>query len=409
MATPFLDGQRRRLAAVVVCAGLAAGTLALAARPGAAPGFVQPPIVADRVGRAQIFDYRLKDKSVLTGRRDILWGAFVGGSAIPGVYSINYTTVDRDLDKTHTLAWYQANHPDWVVYGCDQSPSREYTGEYVSVDVTNPEVRAALFNQGVTERLAKRPYDAIGVDNLDNVNSALECGVRTPGGFRQLYSGKRDDPGFATRMAGWMAWLANRVHARGLALAGNLAYEGGNDAGGDREDYLKIERNLDIVLDETGFERNCRPLQTDAKWRDRIDLFRQVALTKALIEIEYVCPTLAEITPATLDWSLANYLLIKADRTYLALLPMEKAGGALYDFPELYLKIGRPAGPMAERGGVYFRQFDRALALVNPSSTASARFALDGAGWRDRVTGGALTGVVSLPPATGRVFVRAGV
>ncbi|MDQ2860624.1 MAG: putative glycoside hydrolase family 15 protein [Pseudomonadota bacterium] len=384
------------IAAVLAC--LLSSAVSAATAP-----FSLPVPVPDRIGRAQIFDYRLKDKNILIGRRDFLWAAATTGPVVPGVYSTSYMTVDRDLDKSHDLAWYKANHPDWIVYGCDGQPTHEFTGQYVNIDISNPAVRQALYKQGVVDAQAKRPYEAIGVDNLANTNGFYECGVRRDGAMHRLYSGQKLDPTFADQQADWMRWLAPRVHARGLALTGNLNY-----GGADRADFLKIARYLDIVLDEEGFERHCGPSQTDAAWLDRITLFRDLARSKALISMEYVCPTLAQITPATIDWSLANYLLMKGDRTYLALLPEELAAGVLYDFPELYLKIGRPMGAMDERGGVYFRRFERALALVNPSSTTSARFELGREGWRDRTTRRLLAGPIELAPATAMVLVKAG-
>jgi Hypothetical glycosyl hydrolase family 15 len=394
-------GARGRAILTVVAYLTAVATTPLGAGPAAAQGAPLPPIVGDRVGRAQIFDYHITDKADLAQRRDILWASL--GPVVPGLYSTSYMTVDRDLDKSHDLAWYRANHPDWIVYGCDGQPTREFTGEYVTVDISNPDVREALFRQGVVEKLAKRPYDSIAVDNLSNWNGVAECGVRHNGAFQRLYSGQRSDPAFDDITADWMGWLAARVHARGLALTGNVYYDGV-----DREGYLKIARHLDVVLDETGFERHCRPSQTDAKWLDRVNLFREVASAKALMQLERVCPTLAEITPATIDWSFANYLFVKGPRTYLALSPEQNTGGIVYDFPELYLKIGRPLGEMQERGGVYFRRFERALALLNPSSRASARFDLGQEGWRDRVSGQVMSGAVDLPPASAMVLIKPG-
>lgn len=402
-----MSGWRGRAGAL---AGLfLAGLVSMAASAGPITGrdpgrgYSLPPIVIERIGRAQIFDHLLKDKSVLTGRRDVLWAAARAGPAVPGVYSISIMTEDRDLTDGHDLAWFSANHPDWIVYGCDGQATREFNDKYVSLDIGNPRVRETLFQLGVVNTLARRPYDSIGVDNLDNTNGFRECGVRRGGVLQRVYSGQRMDPAFVDQEADWIRWLAVRVHARGLALTGNLFY-----GGGDRADYLKIARNLDIVLDESGFERNCRPLQTDAQWLDRITLYRNLARIKPLISMDYVCPTLVQMTPATLDWSLANYLLAKGDRSYLALLPEQNGAGVLLEFPELYLKIGRPLGVMAARDGVYFRRFERALALVNPSSTASARFDLGQEGWLDRVTRRPLAGLTSLPPATAMVLIKAG-
>jgi hypothetical protein len=310
---------------------------------------------------------------------------------------------DRDPNRTHDLDWLKANHPDWIVYGCDHAPIREFGDVYPSIDINSPEVRRDIFEQGVLGALSKRPFDAIGVDNVENSNAFKECGVSVNGQWRQRYGGQRVDATFADAQADWMGWLAARVHAKGLALAGNLAY-----GGADRASFIKVAHHLDVVLDEEGFERNCLPSQTGARWLDRITLYRDLAREKPLVAIEKLCPTLAQITPKTLNWALANYLLIKTDHTYLSLNPEQQGYAYFNDFPDYYLKIGRPLGPMSQRGGVYFRQFERALALVNPSPSAPAIFNLGQEGWRDRVTRRVLLGPITLPPATAEVLVKTG-
>jgi hypothetical protein len=67
---------------------------------------------------------------------------------------------------------------------------------------------------------------------------------------------------------------------------------------------------------------------------------------------------------------LANYLLVKADRTYLEYF----ANSALEWYPEWGLDLGRPlaaATTVADlaSGGVYRRDFERGTALVNPTAT----------------------------------------
>ena len=198
-----------------------------------------------------------------------------------------------------------------------------------------------------------------------------------------------------------MRWLAGRAHRLGLALAGNLYYDGH-----DREAYERIAAELDIVLEEGGFERDCRPRQTDASWLDRVTLLQAVAAAKPLISMDTVCPEAARMTRAVNVWALANYLMIKGDRTYLALVSGHEGADYFQDFPELYLPIGQPLGGMERRGRVFVRRFERAVAVVNPSSTAPAAFEVRQPGWRDEVTGEAVSGPIDLPPASARVLIR---
>ncbi|MCL2734997.1 MAG: hypothetical protein FWE15_33915, partial [Actinomycetia bacterium] len=115
----------------VFLAGSAATAAAVAAtfeRPqsAAAAGPVLPDPPASGIARAQIFDNQVPDRSVYAGLVYFVWGA--SSLAQPaGAVSCGYLPAFRDYDRTHTLAWFQANHPDWVVYQADRTtPAYEF-------------------------------------------------------------------------------------------------------------------------------------------------------------------------------------------------------------------------------------------------------------------------------------------
>jgi hypothetical protein len=359
-----------------------------------------PPDVGDRIGRAQIFSYSIADQNLLVGRRDVLWGA--RGNPLPGVYGMRYMPADRYPTRTPGLDWFIQEHPDWIVRKCDRQPAFEFGDPNVPVDIANPAVRAELFDKGAAPAFAQG-VSAIALDNVEADNVWKRCGVERNGSWHQLYTGKEVDPSFTHDVSDWLGWLAGRLHEHDVCLAGNNYYHGFDKAG-----YLDVTAKLDMVVDEAGFTRHCKPLFLGATWLDRITLFRDIARSKPLVTIDEVCPTQEGITPQVVDWSLANQLLLKGDRSYLA-MTVENGYGSFIDFPELYLKIGRPLGDFGEKGGIYSRRFERAIALLNPSPTASAQFDLRSTGpWLDHRTRRPVSDIQRLAPGTALVLIKPG-
>lgn len=391
---------KRKLTTSVAFLSALISLLAAAAGAVAAPQCTLPPLVADRVGSAQIFDSNLTNRASLVGRRDIIWGD--EGPRLPGIYSMKYMTVDRDDDATHTVGWYDAHaRSGWVMRKCDGSPATEFGDPNAPVDITRPEVRQFLYDEAVAPAANPHRYDAMAVDNILATNTFKRCGVERGGKLVRRYGGAHVDPAYTRDVADWLQWLGGRIHADGMCMAGNLWYEEGDIAG-----FRQLAASLDIVVDEGGFTRNCKASVTDAHWLVRLRTMRDIAKEKPLIVIDYVCPHSADMTPAALDWSLANYLLLKGDRTYLAIRPLVTEKGPLYDPAQLHVKTGRADGDFKQRGGVYYRQFAQALALVNPSSTRRAQFDLgSGSTWRD-LRGVAHSGRVTMSPASALVLVK---
>jgi hypothetical protein len=351
------------------------------------------------VGSAQIFDYYITNRTALIGRRDIIWGD--EGPPLP-VYSMRYMTVDRDDDATHTVSWYDSQgRSDWVMRKCDGIPAIEFDDPNAPVDITRPETRQFLYEEAVAPAAKQHRYSAMAVDNIFSTNTFKRCGTERNGTLVRRYDGAHIDPVYTKDVADWLRWLGGRIHADGICMAGNLWYEEGDIVG-----FRQLAALLDIVVDEGGFTRKCKANVTDDHWLVRLRTMRDLAKEKPLIVIDYVCPHSADMTPAALDWSLANYLLLKGDRTYLAIRPLTTEKGPLYDPAQLHVKTGPADGDFTQRDGAFYRQFAQALALVNPSSTRSVTFDLGSSdGWRD-LRGVAHSGRVTLSPASGLVLVK---
>ncbi len=310
-----------------------------------------------------------------------------------------YVTGDRDLDVKRDLNWWTSNHPDWIVSACGGSgPAWEFADKrHVPIDLTRADARRFHLEQIDLPALTKSGFPALAVDNMSLWNDFHRC----PATRAKVYSGAVNDPAFASDVTDWIDWLGAQLHSRGKAMAVNFYFRSGQDPLA----YLRAARAIDIVVDEHGFTRKCRPMDADAAWQTRIQLFRALARTKAVMIIDQICQTNQEMDDHILDWSLANYLLIKGDRTYIDMVAEEDYYGKLTSRPVLDTRVGRPLGEPAQRGGVWFRDFEYALALVNPSKGESRSFD-PGANWRVRATGLAAPDHIKLAPGTAIVLVR---
>lgn len=388
------------LARAVAAASLSLCLLAGAACADEPPAWSLPAAVPDRIGRAQVFVHQLQDRSVLATTRDFVWGD--DGPKLDGVYGAKYMMVDRDPDRKHDQAWYEANHPDWLVYKADRAePAHEFKykwGYNSPVDIANPAVRQYLFDYSIKPIIESGRCSCVGVDNVECINLWSRAGVRADGDWRQLYSGQKVDPAFARDVADWLGWLADRVHAAGLSLAANHYPHLEDEAG-----YRLVADKLDIILDEHGFTRAGKAFVKGDNWLKYMTLFADLARTKAIVTIDQLAKTRAEITPELRNWSLANHLLMKGDHSYLSWQDQDDYG-ALVEYAELYLPTGRALEAFAKDGDVYRRRFEEVLALVNPSPTATASYPLEG-NWHD-LQGDARRGTLALPPLSGLVLIK---
>lgn len=422
-----------------------------------------PAAIPDRIGRVQLFLENVTDKSVLKGKYDIVWSDYFykpGWQKVAGIYSMKYMMAARDpnphaqianhgsagvFTERRDLHWYHLNHPDWVMYKCPGAPepplcARTPTGngpdnpayscyfsnspDYVPLDVSNPEVREFLLTANLggppdagpvigypgkgsvpvtfASVLRSGLYDAVAVDNLGAENAFGACGIYRGDSFVRKYSGAKIDLRYLADEVNWMKWLRQRVAAAGLCLAGNDYFDTN-----DRQGFLQIAETLDIVLEEHGFTRDSGPLETGSAWKTRIETFRYLTDTsKPLIIVDYL--TLPSGDPLThrgaalLSWSIANYLLIKGDRTYLAIATPDAGGDPASMVPQLFANIGRPQEAMQTDGVLYWRHFEHALAIVNPSpETGHLDFAETA--WRS-LDGRALSGWLEVAPASALVL-----
>lgn len=406
---PALAWPRRHLlggaAAVTAAAALSGyGSAPAVAQPGATAATLPAPR-ADGISRGQIFDNQIPDRSVYGGFTYFVWGAS-SLSQPAGAVPSGYLPVFRDFDRTHTLAWYQANHPDWVAYtGEGGEPAWEFENElYVPLDIANPAVRTYYFDRFV-QPLVDQGYPIIAFDNFGTFNPFGRQGHYLADGttWVQQYSGDRDtDTAWAAATLDWLGYLSGRLHGLGIGVAANISF----NASVQLADVQQAIGLVDVYVDEQGFTAHRPENYSGTSWKRKFDLIRGFAATKLYLAInQTTTEQLADATRDQVQWAIANYLLYREQKSMIALCGLGEYH-VFVDRPELHTDLGTPASsPVLDSAGVWKRSYGRGRVLVNPTvpATPAANVTLPAGVWTD-LYGTSYSGHILMPPNTGAVL-----
>jgi hypothetical protein len=329
------------------------------------------------------------------------------------MYQIVGTDAAQNLfgNLGHTIQWWQANHPDWILYECDQTTPAYVIGvNSVPLDISNPDVVNYILNL-VGGYAEQNGYSALGFDlvSLHNDtggpgNGHYGCGVNTSTGWVQKFSGNLVDPLWANAMLSFLAAARTFTHSqvRPLALWGNNVPSA--FAFGDPNE-TQVIADLDIVFDESGFANYGR-YSSDQYFNSTVQWARYIQTQgKGFFDGNEWHDS--PLTNAEFDYALATYAMVKEQAALVYAYPYGEYGKEHY-FTQYTTKIGPPCqeiygGPSYLGLGryAYYRQFRMALALVNTSPTATYVVTLPKPSYTDIVTGATVTSPLSLGPNSG--------
>ncbi|MEI6641070.1 MAG: hypothetical protein WCL10_03475 [Novosphingobium sp.] len=372
----------------------------LAAQTGGGLG----PAAEDQVTFAQITDNRPLDLSQTGSEVGFIWSGWGprgrGDRATRGSF---YYPMDRDLDKTHTMDWYKANHPDWAVYKCDKtSPAPIFVYDWgfnTPLDVTSPAVRDYVINEHIAPAIAEGRR-VIALDNVSLNNDSNRCGVWRDGQWVQLYSGEKQDPKYTEAVFDYLGWLSREIHARGGMLALNAKVNFVSP-----EQTQRLVALGDVWLEEAAFTRNCQNRVTDDYWNTKFKLSRWAAERMPWIDSDKSCASPAALDADEAQWIVGNFLLMRGSRSYLSVIHDGDGKGVISYPAALNPPVGKPSGePFAIEGGGWARKYERGLVVVNPSSKAGLRYDLPAGEWTD-AGGQPVSGELALAPASARVLI----
>ena len=343
---------------------------------------------------------------------DSVWGSFfpsTWSAAHPGMILSRYYMPyeDNNLVSGNTLSYFLTNHPDWILYGCDNNnnPTTDYaytgTGfNDVPLDIHNPAVVTYQLNT-ILAFLTANGYNALAIDNvvfenfLTSPNPILQhgmrsnagwygCGIYTsgpsnPGSFVRRYNGPLDNTNDATFNADVNNWIA-QAHAmlgkHGIKVLVNHPPHSSTPSSNE----LTMLSNIDGMLDENGYT-HYGTLLTGSAYANTLSWVQYLqAHGIAALITDYYCTGTSGCSndPSTLtakqvDWALASYAIGNNGGENVFISPH---GGAIPSYRGEYsTRYGNACSGFTQvSSNVYMRRFQGGLAIVN--ATGGTPFSL---------------------------------
>lgn len=365
------------------------------------------PDTTDGIHLEMVFNYNLSNPNIEKGIVDMVWGSN-WATQPSGVYNTSYIPYSVD-NFTNSVAWYQANHPDWLEYLCDEKTLAFEFGSttLAPLDFANPAVQAYQWATWVDAPLAQG-FGGIAVDTMDLTNDWKRCGhFNLSGSWVQQYTGESQDPAFRRDVLAWEAASYQHVHgySKTATMQVNVSYQFGEP----NEENLRLMTTTDLLFDERGFTNwggTTQHVTTPQEWKGIVTALEYVE-SKGLCYMtngEEPVPT-KKISQAMRLWVLANYLLVKNDCTYVYMSGItngQQDYGNLTVFPEYSVPIGHATSAMMKTQGVWERMFSGGMTLVNPYN-ATATVTLPPGNWVD-VNGNAVGPTVTMIRQTGLIL-----
>lgn len=368
------------------------------------------PDTTNNIHLEMVFNYNVTDINTESGVVDMVWASNYPNQPAD-VYNTVYIPYSVD-NFTHTVAWYQKNHPDWLEYLCDRKTLAFEFGStaLAPIDFANPKVRAYQWANWVDAPLAQG-YPGIAVDTMSASSNWGRCGhYDRSSNWVQQYSGKANDPVYQRDELNWEAATYQHVHnySTTATMQVNVSYE----FGFPQNVNLQLMTTTDLLFDERGFTNYGSPPDVP----DPIQWTQIMAVLQS-VENRGVCyMTNGEESGLTADipqsarlWVIANYLLVKNKCTYMYMTGFTTGGGqdygSLITFPEYTIQIGHPTGVMKKSQGVWARNYSGGLALVNPYY-GTATVTLPAGSWVD-VNGNPVGPTLTMAGQTGEVLLKA--
>lgn len=319
---------------------------------------------------------------------------------------------DENLVSQHDLAWWQANHPDWILYACDANgnPTKDvaYSGTGfadVPLDFHNPQVIAYQLQTLLIPYMHQNGYNALAADNTDLLNYTVGpnpvlgegsaqsgwygCGVWQGSTFVRRYGTQgttynRNDPAFVSDMINWIKTAHGILNSAGMHLLTNHPlYSLPNDV-----NEAQVLANIDGMIDENGFTHYgdyAVPGYATSSLVSNTYTWMEAAQSQhvAFFVTDYFCedgkqpPTGAAcstdpntLTAAQVDWALATYAIGNEGGADVFISPK---GGDVYSFRSEYTKrYGAPCGAYKTSASLYYRQFAGGFAVANASGGAQS-------------------------------------
>lgn len=357
--------------------------------PSSTPG--QPDYSPARIRLHQVFSFGISSaQAVAEGPRyDLVWGA-----SNPTAWRANHSQllasryfIMEQSDASHNLGYYQANHPDWILYNCTasgtptRSPAYMQAGAYgtnVPLDIHNPAVVNFQVRSLAIPPAIAAGYNALAIDQVLFANimggnagrGSYGCGIYQGGTFVRRYNSKSDSR-WASDAVNWVKTAKSIVNGEPHHLKLVVNHPAGSTAS-----FLELEllANVDAALSELGFTNY-------GAYKRSASLFATVLNYQIYAQAHGVIPLIIDkfiqreaLTPVQREWVVGTYLMANNGKL---LLYATNGGygtggyGTLHYYPEYGTNMGSACGRPSGGPAIYQRRFTNGLVVVN-ASTSSA-------------------------------------
>ncbi len=342
----------------------------------------------------------------------------------PSLQTGYYNALETDESSTawgyvgHTLSWWKANHPDWILYACKANGGVTSTPAWVPglnsnvpLDVHNPAVVDYQIRM-MADYAHQMGYHALAIDEAtfwqadEGAGSgSYGCGIYQNGNFVRRYNGVTD-PNWEHDVVQWVQRAHTILTADPVIAGYHLKMMVNHPANSLTSDEMTFLANVDAVLDETGYIDYGRPTQMSAstfKMRTNWATYAQQHGVAVLMNANW---GKIGVGVQQLDYSVATYLMGNQQGESLFASPAKGYGTEQWH-SQYETNIGAPCGSYyadPNNGNVYYRRFANAIVAVNPDSTSNQVTHLpSGHGYSD-LFGRAVSGTMSIRPDDGFVL-----
>ncbi len=284
------------------------------------------------------------------------------------------------------------DHEDWFWHNPSGRRIASNQDGKLLMNIGNPGFRA-YWRESLAAQVAAGDYDGVF---LDSASPALLQGeARSPVDPRLFDTGVRvnrmPELGDRTWIDAWQDWMADldaSLASKGIPLIPNVG------------SLITTWDNTDYSLTAGAFSEGfLDPAFDESDWKAAANHTLALVRKNRIVILQNYLRDPGDV--ARRKYLLANYLLVKGARTYVAYF----AAGPLEWYPEWAVALGRPAsaaGTVEDLAwaGVYRREFAAGAVLVNPSPRA-VHVELGGTLQRVDLVGGGAIGPDGV--ATGRL------
>jgi len=297
-----------------------------------------------------------------------------------------------------SLPWLRAHHPDWILWqanakGRPTVPARSPSDPGPIVDFTNPAVQKYWVDNLIRPAL-RAGYAGVSWDHSIPYNAYRAVGhYNTKRQFVRLYNGDTEQPAYAAAQASAVSRML--LMAQAIRPSAQFASSVSNACDYPHQsDWFEALQHVQIVFDEAGYTNwgdskypwvtassaaSCRN-----QWLERTEAYIKLQKEGKSLILDNEIPM--ALSPdetktnmqvrALMQWSLANYLLVKYSHTYFWFGTLQRYGYPLVLQPEELVDLGTPVGDMRAEENVYVRRYSKGMAVVNPSAHRSLTITL---------------------------------